>query len=365
MKQVIKFIIIGTLLILALSCEEQEPFISSGQYNGTYWPTNAWLSCSPEEVQVDSDALYRVYEYASTASFNTYGLIIIKDGYIIGEAYLNGYTENDRFTSYSVSKSFLSALIGIAIDEGYIDDIDDFAYKYFTEWQAEGIDPRKKFITIRHLLQMSSGILWNEDYNDEANSIMQMAESGDYLTFMLNQPMESNPGTIWEYNTGNSVLLSGLIQRTTGMNTFQYGMMKMFQTIGIPGIEWSEDETGLTTGGWGIHATLREYAKFGYLFINNGLWENEQVVPENWVRTSTTSISPNIPYYCLHWWRITGLDAYNLPSGVYAAKGIHGQLIYVIPDHNILAVKTGNDPDPIFQGWNEVEFISRILDSLQ
>jgi CubicO group peptidase (beta-lactamase class C family) len=316
-------------------------------------------------VQVDSDALYRVYEYASTASFNTNGLLIIKDGYIIGEAYLNGYSENDRFPSYSVAKSFLSALIGIAVDEGYIDSIDDFAYKYFIEWQTEGIDQRKKLITVRHLLQMSSGILWNEDYNNETNSIVQMAESGDFLTFMLNQPMESNPGTFWEYNTGNSALLSGLIQRTTGMNAFQYGMIKMFQTIGIPGIEWGEDDAGLTIGGWGINATLREYAKFGYLFLRNGLWENEQIVPEEWVTISTTPISSNIQYYCLHWWKITGLEDFNLATGVYAAKGIHGQLIYVIPDYNMLAVKTGNDPDPVFQGWNEAEFISLILDSLQ
>jgi len=364
----IKYLVIISIL-LCLSCKVKkfENFIASGNYNGTYWPTNGWRSCSPEEVNMDSDQLYRVYEYVSEPERATLGIIIIKDGYIIAEEYFRGNNQNNRFESYSVAKSFLSALVGIAIQEGYINSINDYAHQYFEEWQGEDIAQRKKMITIYHLLAMISGISFNENYSDPNNDIIRMASSGNYLNYMLNQPMQYEPARYWQYRTGNSILLSGIIQRSTGENTFSFGMDRMFRAIGIDQIYWENDDNGLTIGGWGVNATLREYAKFGYLYLNNGRWDGQQIIFEEWITQSIQPISENIDFYGLHWWLISGFDGFEesgLPQGICAAIGIHGQVLYVIPSANIVIVKTANTENPLDESWDHIHFLNLILESL-
>ena len=358
------------IVIVLIQCENTtsnkhyDECIQSGKYKGIYWPTNGWQTCDPSDVGMDSDDLYKAYEYAMGESFNTHGLVVIRKGYIVGEYYDANSNSSSRFPSYSVAKSFLSALVGIAIEEGHISNVNDYAKDYLWKWGGANVDERKKQITVKHLLGMASGIEWNEDYSDSDNDIMQMVNTNDYLEFMINKPTDRDPFTYWEYNTGNSVLLSGVLHQATDESAYQYGREKLFIPMGIDDISWDSDPKGLTVGGWGIRTTVRSYAKFGYLFLNSGKWDDQQLVPENWVNQSVSPITENIDYYGLHWWILKGFGDFDLPDDIYLAIGIHGQIIYVIPSKNIVIAKFSSNSDPLNADWEEDVFLKYILDSL-
>ena len=364
-----KFIIFFILFVLiecdSVSQTEYDQFIQSGKNKGSYWPTNGWRTCNPSDVGMNSDDLYDAYEYALGESFKTLGLVIIRKGYIVGEYYDENSNENSRFPSYSVAKSFLSALIGIAIDEDKISDINVLAKDFLWQWDGINIEERKKQITVKHLLGMASGIEWNENYSDPDNDIVQMINTSDYLQYMLYKPMDNDPFTYWKYNTGNSVLLSAILQQATGKSGFQYGREKLFDPMGIINISWDSDPSGLTIGGWGIRTSLRSYAKFGYLFLNNGKWGSQQLVPEDWVKLSVSQITQKIDHYGLHWWILKGFGDFDLPDDIFLAIGIHGQLVYVIPSKNIVIAKFSSNSDPLNADWDDELFLRYILDSLK
>ena len=342
-------------------------FIASGNYSGAYWPTDDWRRCSPEEVGLNSDTLYQAYEYAAEEPHNTHGLIIVKDGYIVGEEYLKGHNQSSRFTSYSVAKSVLSALFGIAITEGIIPDIDAPAHTFLPRWQRNGVDPLKLQITIRHLLGMASGIEWNEDYSDPDNDIQRMVNSGNYLKYVLDLPLKHQPFTVWQYNTGNSIILSGILQNTAGQTALDYTRNRLFEPIGMADTSWESDATGMTVGGWGIVTTLRNYAKFALLYLNKGLWGNQQLIPQAWIEKTSLPINNYIWFYGLHWWLLKGFDDFSgsgLPDNIILAQGIHGQLLYVIPDSGIIVAKAGFDNDPLFQAWDHMHFLKIILSAI-
>jgi CubicO group peptidase (beta-lactamase class C family) len=152
------------------------------------------------------------------------------------------------------------------------------------------------------------------------------------------------------------------------MNAYTYGLEKMFSVIGTPDIIWYSDDTCLTVGGWGINATIREYAKFGYLYLKHGEWDGYQVVPSDWVERSTRPIASTIRFYGLHWWVIDGFNGFEesgLPEGIFMAMGIHGQMLYVLPGSNMVIAKTANTIDPLSTDWEHMQFLSLVMDSMQ
>ena len=194
-------------------------FVATGSYQGEYWPTADWRTCRPEDVGMDSASLYAAYEYAARSSFVTEGILVVRRGYVVGEEYLRGYGPTTRFSSFSVAKSFLSAVVGVAIDKGHVPGVDHLAYPYFDAWKATGTDERKRAITVRHLLTMSSGLQFTDASSGgwagtDIEGILNAADSVDYV---LGLPSVAEPGTRWNYSSGDSILLSGIVQEATGL----------------------------------------------------------------------------------------------------------------------------------------------------
>lgn len=371
------FTSIFTLLIIFIfsSCKnveevsERDNFIKDGNYTGAYWPTSGWRSCTPGEVGMDRERLKQVYDYVENPAINTEGIIIIRNGYIVAEAYFGNFSENSKHGSFSVAKSFIGALIGIAIHNGIIPGINEKIFNYFPLWQTPSTDVRKKNITIKHLLTMSSGLEWNETeyYNDTSqNDVFIMAEEDDFIEYVLNKPSEFEPGALWSYSSGDSMLLSGIIQESSGVTAYQFAKQYLLDPIGSPGISWENDPAGHTVGGWGIGATVREYAKFGYLYLNKGKWEENQVVQESWVDLSLTPVSNSINFYGFQWWlgpALEGFDNSVIPNDLFLAWGIFSQQIFVIPSLDLVIVRVANDPNS--PEWDEVQFLTLIINSIQ
>lgn len=371
----------GMICLFAANCsdsdttiqtpQQTDSFLGQGKYRGEYWPTVQWRECRPAEVGMNALRLYRAYEYAANPDINTEGIIIIKDGYIVGEAYFGDFTKDTYHRSYSVAKSFTSALIGIAIDKGMLSSVNDAVYQFYPEWQTPGTPALKKLITVKHLLTMMGGIQWQEgDYynpNSQDDIFRMYRVSSDFIQYVLNKPMAAEPGTRWYYSSGETILLSGILEMTTGTTAFQFAQEHLLHPIGIVDITWEHDPSGHTITGWGIRTTVRNYARFGYLYLKKGLWDNQRIVSESWIEESTRAFSSDLTHYAYLWWLPPAFGSYgtvDVPQDAYMALGIYIQRLYVVPEKNLVVVRVGNDAGDVGDNWDSLKFLKLITDAI-
>lgn len=351
---------------------EAEQFLGKGDYLGEYWPTDGRRTCRPEEVGMNSGKLIKVYEYAANPDINTQGIAVIRKGYIVGENYFDDFKMDSRHESFSVAKSFASALIGIAIDKGFIGSVYEKISDFYPEWQTPDTPEAKKQMTIEDLLTMRSGLQWNEEdyYRDRSqNDVYIMINSAqDYIQYVLNKPIIYEPGTHWHYSSGDSMLLSGVIEKCTGMSAFDLARLHLFEPLGLDEVVWLADPAGHTITAWGIQGTVRELAKFGYLYLKKGRWEDKQLVSEHWIEKSSEPVSEEIKKYGYQWWRLPvfkGYEETKIPRDILIAWGIFTQQIFIFPTEDLLIVRLGFDRNPNNDEWVETEFLTLVLDSLQ
>ena len=380
----IALIYLIVLVLFLIACKKEEtankPYLKEGEYRGEYYPTEEWRECKPEAVGFDSNKLEDVYNYANNPNITTQALIIIRKGYIFFEAYFNNFTQNSVHCSYSVAKSFSSALLGIAYYERKIGSLDEKIYNYFPDYKNyfdRDNTGLKKEVTIRNLLTMTSGIKWNEEnYSRPENDVWLMIdEADDYFDYILSKPMRYEPGTDWNYSSGDSMLLSRIIEKSTGKEPFEYGKEKIFDKIGIKNITWEKDGVGHTITAWGIRTTARNFARFGYLFLKNGYWDGEQIIKKKWVEESLLPVSSHYPeelsmidFYGYQWWLLPALEnyqSYNIPPKTYLAWGLYTQQIFIIPEKELLIVRLGYDKDADNDEWHEAEFLNLVLSCMK
>ena len=282
---------------------------------------------------MDSETLVRMFDYIADQGAEVHSVLIIRNGIVVTEAYFRPYNRDRKHALTSCTKSFLSALIGIAIDEGYF-GLDDKALDFFSERTIENDSPDKHEITVEDLLGMRSGLDWPESsvsYGSRDNVLWQMMDSQDWVQFVLDQPMATRPGTTFNYSTGDPQLLAAILEQTTGMSTQAFARTRLFEPLGVSSARWSwtSDPAGVSFGGGGLSLTPRDMAKFGYLYLQDGVWEGRQIVAATWVEASVTP-----SHYGYQWWR--------LANGGYAALDYGGQRIAVVPDLELVVVITGN-----------------------
>lgn len=311
-------------------------------------------------VEVKSGSVTR------TADFNgfleetgTTAFIVIQDDAIIYEQYFNGFQRDSWFTSFSMAKSFLSALIGIAIDEGYIGSVNDPIVQYLPELNGRGLDT----MTIRHLLTMSSGIRYRE--SEALDWLFSLSDDTlaysypELRSLALDFTHGDEPiGAYFQYNDYNPILEGLILERATGMPVSAYLQEKIWKPLGMEyPATWSLDSqaSGFEKMATGLNARAMDYAHFGRLFLNNGNWNGNQIVPEQWVTESTTpdttdtrpwlnftSFPGQNGYYKYHWW------GYQRKNGLYdyIAWGHLQQLLYIRPDQNLIMVRLGRELGP-------------------
>ncbi|MDJ0552920.1 MAG: serine hydrolase [Microcoleaceae cyanobacterium MO_207.B10] len=291
------------------------------------------------------------------------GFLIVKNDIIVYEKYSLGYKKSDKKTSWSVAKGFISALIGIAVNEGYIESINDPITKYMPELKVSGYNN----VPIKHILQMSSGINFSEAYEDKSSDINELL----YKLFLYMRPMEKvilnysakrASGEYFEYVSLNTQILGLLLRRVTGEDIVSYLEKKLWQPMGAESdAYWLTDMYGTEVTFCGMNCTLRDYAKFGLVYLHNGYFNGKQIIPKSWVKES---IIPDSSYlqpgatdemyfrwgYQYHWWIPEG------SNGDYCATGAWGQYIYINPEKNFVGVKTGSS-NSILRSIDDLETV--------
>ncbi len=294
---------------------------------------------------MNSTRLNEIVEYIQDDNLPIDSLLILRNGFIVMEEYPTGdYSTNSPHRLYSVTKSIVSTLIGIAIHEGFIENVEQKMVDFFSNYTIANLDSRKEQITLEHLLTMTPGFEWDQwtyPTGDPRDSITRMINSSDSVQFLLDLPMVADPGTKWEYNSGASHLLSAIIQRTTGMNALEFARQYLFEPLNIQNVTWRYDPQGVYHGGGSMNMTSRDMVKIGYLCLNNGIWNGTQIFSSDWASRSSSqyinlgTYDPSLSHAGY------GYQMWNIPSiGVYYAVGMYGQKIYVFPTYDLVVVFT-------------------------
>lgn len=280
----------------------------------------------------------------------TTGFMVAVDDTIVSENYYQGEKEDDRHIMFSVSKSFVSALVGIALDEGKFDSIEDPITKYLPELTGTGYDGTR----IKDILQMSSGVFFNEDYSDPLSDVNKMgltvATGGSLDEFATGLERKWQPGTYNNYVSVDTHVLGMLLTRVTGQTLSNYLQEKIWQPLGMEyDAYWLTDGVGMEMAMGGMNVALRDMARMGRLYLNGGAINGAQIVPEAWVKASVTPDAPHVmplagdalssnPFgYGYQWW--VPME----PHGDFYAAGIYYQYIYIDPTTGVIIAKTSAD----------------------
>lgn len=276
----------ATVLLVSILFISSLLFSSRGVGASTereYWPTEGWRTSTPEGQGMSSAKLQEMMDQIKSGNLFVHGIVVVRHGYLVWERYLDpAYDANTTHLLYSVTKSFTSCLVGIALEKGLIRNVSQRMVSFFQDKTIGDPDGRKQRVTVENLLMMRSGMKWDESsapYTTPANDVYHINNDPDGLQYCLDLPMVAEPGALWHYNTGSSHILSGIVQRATGMTTLEFARQNLFEPLGIRNVYWSKDRGGTYKGGFDLQLTPRDMAKFGYLYLNGGRWGSKQIVP--------------------------------------------------------------------------------------
>ncbi len=326
---------------------DNTPFsVSNLSTQDIFWPSNSseWTEvASPEEQGLDSDRIAELFEYIEIRGFDIHSVIIVRNGYLITEEYLNnsqlvanksyfgGVQYHDQ---WSTTKSLMSILIGIALQEGFLDNLNQTLYEFFADiWEPSFTNSTlKKDITIEQLLTMNSGLLeGGPNYPADVDSKISI----DWITFALDEvPLGFTPGETgeFEYSNDGPTLLSGIITNVTGKSAEEFAKEYLFTPLGISEDEydWDHDAQNISWGGYGFACSPKVQAKLGMLCLNNGTWDGTQIVDKDYIIDATTDQFSGNPVFSYGY-----LFYPDGPFEGYFTYGAAGQCIYVIPKYNI------------------------------
>jgi CubicO group peptidase (beta-lactamase class C family) len=317
-----------------------------------YWPTNDWRTVSPDEMGINPDILDEAERAIRVIFKGVNALLIVKNGYLVFEEYYNGFDQHTAHHVASVTKSVTSALIGIAIDKGYIKGVNQKVLDFFPEFVVSGRDVFKKSLNIHHLLTMTAGFKWHWGAHGSEPLFDRLIRSKKWLESTLRLPIKAGTIGTFQYNSALSHLLSGILSRSTKMSARDFANKYLFPPIGAKEIiedklfrgaiplnrddystgvpNWYRDPEGNSNGGFGLLLLPRDMARFGYLYLNGGKWEDKQIISEKWIRDSLKAHTPSYGY---QWWLRSVKGIF-----IYAACGRGGHHIFCVPDKDLIVV---------------------------
>lgn len=373
------FLLRTTAAGLALAAVGAWPGAAAAQFPGASWPV-----ATPAEVRLNGAVLDSIdQEIASGRYGNVDRFLVIRGGRavvdkrydrdydrIYGDSarargalvlhdptgsynYFNPwwhpyYRRGDLHSLQSVTKTITSVVIGTAAQRGEFPPLDTPVLTFFDTTKVRAIDARKRRLTIRHLLTMTGGFDWNENlpYIDPANTTIVMEGSYDWEQYTIDRPMAREPGTQFNYNSGETILLAHIFKRATGVDLEEYAARHLFAPLGITRWFWKRTPSGLVDTEGGLYLEASDLARIWYLFLKGGNWHGTQVVSADWVKASTapavrTGGAPTARSYGFKWWLVP--DPTDATRTIWAGSGFGGQFPFAFPEHDMVVV---------FNGWN-------------
>jgi CubicO group peptidase (beta-lactamase class C family) len=377
------------------------PVVAQGE-----WPTRGWPSTTPPEVGLDARVLA---SFDADISEGKYGyidsMLVIRHGKVAYERfyghdygsiyglesrtpgplvvndpsgpynYFNSwwhpyYRKGTLHTMQSVTKSVVSVVIGIAVGRNEFPALDTPVLSFFDPGKVANVDDRKRRMTLRHLLTMSTGLEWDEDvpYADPTNTFTIMARAPDWVQYTIDRPMARNPGEVFQYNSGVTLVLGHVFRLATGMDLEEYAVKHLFAPLGIDDYVWKRTPSGLVDTQEGLYVAPRDLAKIAYLYLKRGQWEGQQVVTEEWVNASLAPsfsvVEDHSIEYGYKWWLYHYQDQ-GEDRVAYGGAGFGDQRPIVLPEYDLVLVFTGWNILPDRPSLRAQDAIERILEAVK
>ena len=316
-----------------------------------YWPTEGWRTDSPANRGFDEVALAEIEKYVQNEIPYLDSILIIRNGYIVYESYYNDSDKDSLHDIASVTKSWTSALVGVAQSQGKLTDLDTTLDILLPNYFAEGDYTDKSDIRLRDLLMMRSGIEYDEYILDTGGyGTPEDLLKTDVTALGLSFPMAYQPGEAWNYSSLDTQIISSIIQHAVGQPLAEFIVPSLFEPMGIDEFDWLTI-MGTTVGGQSLSMTPGDMAKLGLLYLHNGVWDDQQLVPAEWVELSLTPQSDEVYYppaeqdmiiewYGYQWW--TWKPDWNYGYRAFQARGYGGQQVLVYPELDLIIVTTAN-----------------------
>jgi len=363
-----KWLIILPILVCLNSCQKDKtPTSPAGnyQYEIPEQTDDGWETASLANVGMNEIPLTGLMNRLNEIDeHRIHSILIIKDRKLVFEEYFpgdkfnlaqftgeTGFDRDDTHNLCSVTKSFTSALIGIAIDKGFIQSVDQIVFDFFPE-NADilSVSPEKGNITLEHLLTMTSGIAWDDEtysYADSRNDMYRLFTNSDPIKFILSKPLSETPGTFYAYRNCNTNLLGAIVHKASKQRLDIFSENYLFSKLGITDFEWQMISDDVVFCSGDLRLRPRDMAKFGYLFLNGGTWKDERIISQEWIDISThkhITLNNNwadLDGYGYQWWLWDKI--YTMNFSAYTASGWGGQWITIWPEANTVIVLTGGN----------------------
>jgi CubicO group peptidase (beta-lactamase class C family) len=362
-----RLVVVAVVAAVSATPHGQQPASPPGTASRYVIPpalNDGWMTGSLEQVGIDRGRIETMTDsIRAHPELNVHAVLIERDGRLVYEEYFAGkderwgaplgvvtFTRATKHDLRSVTKSVVSALVGIALNSGSIPSLDQPLLDYFPEFKELQV-PERRLVTVRHALMMSAGFEWNEDvpYTDPKNDEIVMIRSRDPLRYVLGRPIVVPPGTSWRYNGGLTQVLGTIVQRATKQPLATYARAMLFSPLGIRDFEWLGSLAGVPSAASGLRLRPRDLAKFGSLYLHDGRWNGRDVVPPKWIVESTRRqlTFPKQPArgYGYQWWHA----CYPTPSGpveVPTAIGNGQQRVFLLRAHQtVVTVLAGRYND--------------------
>lgn len=272
---------------------------------------------------------------------NAFAFMVLHKGLPVAETYMKPFDLKTRFLSWSVAKSFTNTLAGIMVADGKLDinspvELDSWA------------NDDRKLITINDLMQMQSGLVWNEDYGNRSDVTVMLHCENDFAGFTLNKPLEAKPGSKWYYSSGTVNVLNYVMRKkfSNESDYYLFSKIRLFDKIGMPNTVFETDPSGTQVGSSYIYATARDYARYGLLYIQDGVFNGQQILPEGWVDYSISAASGSGEKYGALFWLNKSKTIPSAPEDMYWCQGHNGQRVFIIPSKELVVVVLGYSPKP-------------------
>jgi CubicO group peptidase (beta-lactamase class C family) len=356
-----KSILIAILAAFLALAPVPAPAVQARPNSVVTWPTEGWQTTSPEEQGMDSAQLAAFLD-----GFGTFphSMLVIRHGYVVLDASTPPFKSSQQHALYAATASFVSTLVGIAIDKGSIKSANQSIWDFLPKDKTANMDANKAAMTIGDLLTHRTGNVSFRDSDDKALYGLTPKDPAGVQIY-LDAPLEAKPGTGFSYHEADALVVSAILQKATGMSTLDFAKQNLFGPLGITDMAWMANPQGVTFGGGELYLSPQDMAKLGYLYLHNGQWEGKQIVSEAWVKTSTSNLigtsgsSEFLGGYGYFWW--------NGPLGPtghmgYLAFGLYGQEIWVIPAFDLVAVLTG---DVGWVGGDVLRFTNNLLPAVK
>ena len=338
------------------------PKLTSPTYNQDtiQWPLGNRMSA--KTTNIDTVKLEEITEKLMDDegySGHAFAFMVLHKGIPVIEAYQPQFNSKTRFLSWSMAKSFTNTLAGIMVKDGKWDINKPVN---FPEWQND----ERKNITINNLMQMQSGLQWNEDYGNRSDVTMMLYHENDFARYTYERPPEFPIGSKWYYSSGSANVVNYLIRKTIDNDKryYEFAQTRLFDKIGMSDAVFEVDASGTQVGSSYIYATARDYARFGLLYLQDGIFNSERILPEGWVNYSTNPASSSKGEYGSLFWLNRARKYPSAPEDMYACQGHDGQSIFIIPSRELVVVILGFSHKPD-HGMNDDKILGDILGTIK